>query len=81
MSTVLFRQPFFIATRMGLQSVSPDPGSSFFSNCWSAVESFLTKFFSNHFVIFPQHNTSLKIWWIFLCIIEVRPLTCNNFAK
>ena len=43
-----------------LQSVSPDPGSRLFPICFVALQNFLTKFFSDHFLISPL--TSLKIW-------------------
>ena len=38
---------------VGLQSVSPEPGSSLFLICSVALEIFLTNFFSDHFFMFP----------------------------
>ena len=41
------------SARSGIQSVSRDPGSSLFSIFSLVVYNFLTKFFWDHFFIFP----------------------------
>ena len=67
---ILLNQHIFIhldmriaeAIKMTLQSVSPDPGSSLFSNLLG--RSLKKKKKKNYLIIFHLPPTSLTIWWI-----------------
>ena len=62
--------PHLLGDQQGILNglVSPEPGSSLFSICSIPVKKFLRNFF---LIIFSSSPNFLKIWRIFLCIIEI----------